>query len=335
LVISDNGEEWLPIDEGLYEQVEFLVWGDDNLVTTNFQGTYIGDGFTWSSVTNWALNTLNYDDEEEFFYGAFYNITSPVPKQNRVSVSSGINCAAVDVSTSFAYSYDGIEWSSASFPLPGETVAYGNGVVVMQTEQNSFEPLKSTGLTYTAALSGLSNWQQTWSASINEFQNEVASNVIFAGGNFYISNMADNQLVSSADGYTWTAMDVPFSCDAPSCLYSLNDAVYFACGEYFVSSTDEGWVQVEGGFDASSVSLFYVSDLYVAVDTNGDTWTSTDGQNFDEDNMITLIQEFPDQYMVYGLAGDDAGNFYALAGYNGEAYSNNIILQGTVSGKKK
>ncbi len=87
------------------------------------------------------------------------------------------------------------------------------------------------------------------------------------------------------------------------------------------------WVPTNGlpGSGSLGVLGFY-DGVYIAVEETGQTFSSTDGINFDSDNTIGLTQRYPDVLNINGLAfGDD--EWIAFAGYQNDIYSNNIILE--------
>jgi len=225
----------------------------------------------------------------------------------------------------FFLSSDLLNWQQVYSPFTeyfyAQPLAYGADVWVYTYSQragsNSFQYIV-TSSDVTGA-----NWTVTYSEEASGFHTFLSSPV-YANSNFYVTNLEDDVLLKSMDGFEWSQATLPSNCIEPTAPIEANNQLYVGCEDevgditYFLLSDDQ-WTQttltlLEVENNALNSMEYLSNGVYVATtDYYGRLWYSCDGINWEEsntpsspmfENAIYMINYFDGIYL--------AGNFLDL-----------------------
>jgi len=131
-----------------------------------------------------------------------------------------------------------------------------------------------------------SSWNVTYQYTYASFS---LSDPLFVNGNFYVANVDSLKVMKSSTGYDWESINIPSECIYLWATFSTNDQLYLVCADvednpytYAYNFNSNSWntVQIVVPDQAFLYEAFYINDIYVAIDTRGNLYYSSDGMDW-------------------------------------------------------
>ena len=221
-----------------------------------------------------------------------------------ITYGNGKFVAIAQNSNKFAYSEDGINWTSStiSSSTTWASVIYGNGKFVAVARNSDQSAYSEDGINWTlSTMPSSTSW----------------SSVTYGNGKFVAVTYASNQSAYSEDGINWTVSTMPSSDNWESVTYGNGKFVAVAYHSNQSAHSEDGinWDSSTMSSSANWTSVTYGNGKFVAVARNSDQSAySEDGINW---TLSTMPSSAYWRFVTYGN-----GKFIAIAyGSDKAAYS--------------
>lgn len=354
IIISTDGDTWIPVDSGITEDLSSISYGNGKYVAVGPNGKIVSstNGSVWEQADSGTSNSLSsviYGNERFIAVGARGTIISSKDGKTWSSIDSKSSSSfhsviygnrtyvAIAIDGSIIISKDGDSWKAVTsgttktllsviYDKKGQFLAVGyNGIVIISTDDGE-------------------TWNPATTPPTPSERNNMISVASDGNGNYLAVEEGGAIAISSDYGKTWTS--------AKTNTYRNLNSVIYVNGKYLavggegtiISSADKTtWIPAKSGTQDSLKSIVYDGkSKYVAVGSGGKIFNSTNGETWIPTNSGTtsdlwaITYDGKEQYVAVGVdetimtSKDDGNTWTKVKNLPEYSFFTSVVYDGKV-----